>query len=305
MDELRAICARLSGNELVKAECQNLTGGIPDAEGVAICQDLALIPRSAYITAGLRCFAEAPDLASLVAQVAAQPIPADQFRVEFLRLSPQIVVSKQQAILAAANALQAYPNLDNPRHRFLVVVQRERLWFGEILVEGEHTYARHDFKPFRTSSSLSSRLARALVNLVSPPARSILDPFCGTGSILLEAQALGLSAYGMDWNPKMAGMSRRNLRHYGYSGEVLLGNALDCQQTANALVTDLPYGRLLQADRPGLAAILSHAIHLAPVAVYLADEDITPLLKQAGYDYVECWRVRKHANMSRFIHRAK
>jgi len=109
----------------------------------------------------------------------------------------------------------------------------------------------------------------------------------------------------MDWNSKMVGMSRRNLRFYGYSAEILLGNALECQQMADALVTDLPYGRLLQADRIGLADIFAHTIHLAPVALYLADEDITPLLQQAGYAKVECWRVRKHANMSRYIHRAE
>lgn len=102
----------------------------------------------------------------------------------------------------------------------------------------------------------------------------------------------------------MVGMSRRNLRYYGYSSDVRLGNALECQQTASALVTDLPYGRLLQADRPGLADIFAHNLHLAPVAVYLADEDLTPLLEQAGYTGVECWQVRKHARMSRFIHRA-
>ena len=103
----------------------------------------------------------------------------------------------------------------------------------------------------------------------------------------------------------MVGMARRNLRHYRYAGEVLLGNALECQQTADALITDLPYGRLLQADRPGLAAIFAHAIHLAPVAVFLAGEDLTALLHQAGYSQVECWQVRKHVRMSRFIHRAR
>jgi len=40
LDELRILCAHIPKNELVAAECQNLTGGCPDAEGVAICQTL-------------------------------------------------------------------------------------------------------------------------------------------------------------------------------------------------------------------------------------------------------------------------
>jgi hypothetical protein len=33
MDEYRAVCPRILGNELTAAECKNLTGGWPDAEG--------------------------------------------------------------------------------------------------------------------------------------------------------------------------------------------------------------------------------------------------------------------------------
>lgn len=305
MNQLRAICARMHGNELVAAECLNLTGGIPDAEGVAICTDITLVPRSAYITFGLHCYAEAQNLIALADEVAQIPISADRFRIEFLRLSNNLPVSKQEAIRTIADALQAYPDLTSPLHRFLVVVQHDRVWFGEILAEGQHTYTRHGDKPHHTSSSLPARLARALVNLVSPPARSILDPFCGTGSILLEAQALGLAAYGTDKNSKMVSMSRRNLRQYGYSGEVIVGDAVDCRQTADALVTDLPYGRLLKANQTNLPEIFMHLRQLAPEAVYIAEEDLSNLLQQAGYPRVDCWQVRKHARMSRLIHLAR
>ena len=186
------VCARLPGNELVAAECAALTGGIPDAEGVAVCQRLDLIPRAAFLTLGVHCLAEAPTLDDLCAQIAALPVEAERFRVEYLSLWPQDPLPKPQVVLAVANALQAYPDLSDPQHRFLVAAQADRLWFGEILAEPTRDYRRHDAKPYRTSSSLPARLARALVNLVAPPAQSILDPFCGTGSILLEAGALGL-----------------------------------------------------------------------------------------------------------------
>jgi tRNA G10 N-methylase Trm11 len=309
MNELRAICARLAGNELVAAECQNLTGSKPDPcgkeyrDGVAVCQTLESIPRSAYISLGLRCLAEAETFEALIEQIRQSTFPADRFRVEFLRLSGQPFLQPQEAILAAANATRTYPDLDAPLHRFLIVVQEERFWFGEILAEGQHTYVQHDAKPYRTSNSLPSRLARALVNLVSPPARSILDPLCGTGSILLEAQALGLTAYGIDWNPKMVFMSRRNLEHFGYTVEVMCGNALDCQRTADAIVTDLPYGRSLKMDREKLLPIIQQAKRLAPQAVYLAEQDVSAWLEEAGYQEIEVFRVRKRAGMSRYVHR--
>ncbi len=314
MDELRAICARLTGNELVAAECAQLTGGLPDADGVAVCRRVDGVPRAAFVRAGLRCYAEAATLAGLAEQIGRAAFEAEGFHIDFLPLAAGSAISKQQAVVSAADAIQTYPDLRRPRHRFLVVAQENRLWFGEILSECAHTYNQHDAKPFRTSSSLPSRLARALVNLVCPPPGgagfTILDPFCGSGSILLEAQAVGAAALGMDRNFKMTGMSRRNLAHFGYQGTVISGDALDCTLQADAVVTDLPYGRLLQdplaeSNRAALQAALARLVRLAPLAVYLSEQDISPLLTEAGYGDIRVWRVRKHAHMSRFVHQAR
>ncbi len=305
MDELRAICARISDNDLVAAECKNLTGGSPDAEGVAACQRLDLIPRAAYTTLGLRCITQADTLEALVSQIAAMGLQADRFRIEMLRLSPWTRYSEREAVILAANALSGAPDLDTPARRFILVAQKEYLWFGEILAATQHGYRQHDAKPFRTTSSLPSRLARALVNLVAPPATTILDPFCGTGSILLEANAIGLTAYGMDLNPKMAGMSRLNLAHFGCPAQVDLGDALDCQRRVDAIVTDLPYGRILKIDPKRLIAILKHVVELAPLAIYLAEEDISEMLSKAGYRQIEVFGVRKSHSLTRFVHKAR
>lgn len=323
MNELRAICAQMRGNELVGPECASLTGGLPDADGVAVCQSLDGVARSAYVRTGLRCYAEAPTLAELVAQIETISLDADGFLLDFLRLDESCPLNKPEVVVAVANAINTYPDLHNPQHRFLIVAQAGRLWFGEILAECSYSYKKHDLKPYRTSSSLPSRLARALVNVVASnpvasnpvasnpvaggPVRTILDPFCGSGSILLEAQDLGLTVCGMDINFKMTGMTRLNLAYFGYQGEILRGSALNCPFQADAIVTDLPYGRLLQDITAGddLPAILQHLTGLAPLAVYLAAQDLSPILRAAGYADVQVYQVRKHERMSRFVHRAR
>jgi hypothetical protein len=306
MDELRLLSARIPGNPLVAAECASLTGAQPDAEGVAVCRSLDLLPQSAYLTTGLRCLAEAPTLEELVSQVAGMSFPADRFRLDLLRVSPASPFREPPVVLALANAIQAAPDLKTPLHRFLVVAGVRGLWFGEILNECLHSYKRHDRKPCRTSSSLPSRLTRALVNLVYPGSRSLLDPFCGTGSLLLEAQMLGLAAYGMDYNLNMVEMTRRNLEHFGYTAQLEHANALDCVWTADAIVTDLPYGRYLkEIAQPVLLSALCRLVPLAPQAVYVAGIDISPELLRAGYRQVQVYDVRKRRGMSRFVHCAQ
>ena len=306
MDELRLLSARIPGNPLVAAECASLMGGaLPDADGVAVCQSLDLLSQSAYLNTGLHCLAEAPTLDELVSQISMMSFPAERFKLELLRVSAARTEREPPVVQVVADAIQANPDLKDPLHHFLVVAGEHSLWFGEILNENPHSYKLHDRKPCHMSSSLPSRLSRALVNLVYPTAQSILDPFCGTGSLLLEAQALGLTAYGMDWNRNMVGMSRRNLEHFGYTGKVEHANAQDCTQTADAIVTDLPYGLFLkEMDQQMLYAVLCHLVSLAPQAIYVAGADLSAELRRAGYRLVQVYDVRKRKAMSRFVHKA-
>lgn len=304
MDDLRIICARFSLNELVSAECLHLAGSLPDSEGVADhCVSLERVAQSAYLRLGVRCLAEAVSLDNLVAQVRDLRLSSDRFRIEMQRIDLDRLVSQRSAVHQLADAIEGDPDLLHPLQRFIIVVQKRRLWFGEIAAVCERAFRLHDAKPYHTTNSLPARLARGLVNLVIPPARSILDPFCGTGSILLEAQSLGLQTYGVDISSRMVQISKKNLAHFGYPDTVEIGNAIVSQQTADAIVTDLPYGRtIIEIKQDVMLEILKHLVELAPQAIYLAGEPLLDMLSQAGYRKVEIYCVRKRIGMQRFVH---
>jgi tRNA G10 N-methylase Trm11 len=300
-----AFCARLPERELIAAECENLTGGKPEADGVAMCRSVELIPNGAYVHTGMRLIAHSATLEDLLQEVAKLTFPAEDFRIEHMRLAGHKLVNSREAAIRLANVIRDYPNLEAPKHRFLLVERESGLWFGEILAESAYSYRQHDHKPYRTSSSLPSRLARLLVNLVSPPAQMILDPCCGTGSILLEAQALGLKTCGVDWNPGMVEMTQNNLAYYGYSGEIILADTREVNLRAEAIVTDLPYGLFMHENPLIIQDILRHVRCLAPVAVFVAGKDIRDWLQEAGYCDVEVFRIRKHKDFSRYVHRVR
>lgn len=56
----------------------------------------------------------------------------------------------------------------------------------------------------------STKLLRSPVSDLRSPLR-ILDPFCGTGVILQEANLIGYDSYGTDLEPRMVDYSRKNL----------------------------------------------------------------------------------------------
>lgn len=68
-------------------------------------------------------------------------------------------------------------------------------------------------RPFQDSTiSMPPRLARVLVNLLSlSPGKKVLDPFCGTGTILMEASSLGMKVYGVDSNLGRINGTKNNL----------------------------------------------------------------------------------------------
>lgn len=306
MNELRVVCARFPLNELAAAECNSLAGSLPDSEGVADnCTSLERVAQSAYLGLGVRCIAEASTLDDLVIQVQMLGLAPNRFKIEMLRTFRDRGFSEPVAIHALADAILSAPDLHQPLCRLILVAQERRLWFGEIVATCAHHYRLHDAKPFHTSVSLPSRIARGLVNLVLPSASSVLDPFCGSGSILLEAQALGLLTHGVDISYKMVHNSRYNLAYFGYQGIVEVGNAMQCQQKADALITDLPYGRgVKKIERGEFLEILKHLVDLAPQAIYLAGEPIPDLLAQAGYQKIDIYCVSKRIGMRRYVHYA-
>ncbi len=77
----------------------------------------------------------------------------------------------------------------------------------------ETTHSRATSRPVRSPEiSLSPRLAKLLINLASVSKGDLLlDPFCGTGTILAEAMLQGVNCIGIDKNPSRISGARRNL----------------------------------------------------------------------------------------------
>jgi hypothetical protein len=55
------------------------------------------------------------------------------------------------------------------------------------------------------------KLLEYLIRLVSPPGSTVLDPFCGSGSTLLAARSLGLSAIGIEQDEHYCSITRERL----------------------------------------------------------------------------------------------
>ena len=101
-------------------------------------------------------------------------------------------------------------------------------------------------KAKRHPHELDWKLARAMINLIGlKEGETVCDPFCGTGTTLLEAESMGIRAIGVDFDEKMYDISKENLKINGFNSKLIKGDFskfTSMEDKFDGVVTDLPYG---------------------------------------------------------------
>ncbi|MGD0637242.1 MAG: DNA methyltransferase, partial [Nitrososphaerales archaeon] len=139
----------------------------------------------------------------------------DSTRLESLMDGVQVDAVVTEPILLPK--IDATPTLDKARKivDFVVLRLGEKYWLGATLYvpDSQQFQVRSNERPVVSSQiSISSRLARLLLNLGGVRKGGVvLDPFCGSGTILAEAITAGLSCIGVDRDRNRIENSRQNL----------------------------------------------------------------------------------------------
>lgn len=114
---------------------------------------------------------------------------------------------------------------------------------------GYSTRLQEQKRPKKVSkfpSELHWKLSRLMVNLSGlNESETMCDPFCGTGTILLEAESMGIKSIGIDFDKKMYNMVKKNLDANGYQSKIINAGyeyIKKIKDKFDGIVTDLPYG---------------------------------------------------------------
>lgn len=104
---------------------------------------------------------------------------------------------------------------------------------------------------------LDWKLCRAMINLTGlKEGDTICDPFCGTGTTLIEAESMGIHSIGIDFDKKMSKISEDNIIANGYDSKVINSGfeyLNEIEDQFDGLITDLPYGRASKtSEKPEL-----------------------------------------------------
>lgn len=158
--------------------------------------------------------------------------PTIRFREESSRIAffiKKILQDQAQSVRAvipqfpaqALSSVQVNENQLLQKGAEIVVISgNQRLFVGKtIIVQNYEDYGRRDYqRPARDEKvgMIPPKVAQTMINLSLPlkPLDFILDPFCGSGTILQEAILMGFKAIGSDLDQKAIENSEKNLEWF-------------------------------------------------------------------------------------------
>ncbi|MEM3699506.1 MAG: THUMP domain-containing protein [Candidatus Bathyarchaeia archaeon] len=144
---------------------------------------------------------------------------------------------------------KAKVNLRNPEKTFTGILTDKKFLFGVKMAEISPTPfmdRRPKKKPFFHPSAMPAKLARCMVNLARPKVDELVfDPFCGTGTMLIEAALIGCRVLGLDIQRRMVRGALKNMDYFHIKPEsVILADAKNPPiRKVDCVVTDPPYGK--------------------------------------------------------------
>lgn len=206
-------------------------------------------------------------------------------------------------------------DLEKPKTTFMGYVgeKSNEYYFGELLWERESFEDRKVQKrPFFHPTSIHPKYARVLVNLSRvQEGETLLDPFCGTGGILIEAGLVGAKPIGVDHDVDMVAGTKQNLKFCKVTGEVVKGDARRLKGAFDAIATDPPYGRasaftgkelekLYQSSIKSMFKVLEAGRYLAIIAPQ--EIEVEALASDTGFELAERHFERVHKSLSRFYY---
>jgi tRNA (guanine10-N2)-dimethyltransferase len=159
-----------------------------------------------------------------------------------------MMLEKKLGELILRNMPQVRVKLKNPDKTLMGILTSEKFTFGLKLAEIPATpfvQRRPRKRPFFHPSAMQAKLARCMVNLAHPKTGDlVLDPFCGTGTTIIEAALVGCRALGLDVQRRMARGTVRNVTYFNIKPEgVVVADARSLPlKRVDCVVTDPPYG---------------------------------------------------------------
>jgi tRNA G10 N-methylase Trm11 len=244
--------------------------------------------RSPFIKERIDVILEGESLEELLETLASFQVTGETFKVICVKNGEEPFEKRRTIEREVGQKIKGVADIRNPQ-RFFAVMHVNRRWvFGDYM-KSESVWFRHQQKPHNYSTALSTRVARAVVNIAIPNPVGIkaIDPCCGIGTVLIEALSMGIDIEGSDNNPVILAGTRENIAHFGFTGEVTFKDMRTITNHYVVAIIDLPYNLCSVISPQEQLEMLQSARRFADKVVVVTVEHIDPILMEAGFKILD------------------
>ena len=156
------------------------------------------------------------------------------------------------------------------------------IWSQDFEDWGKRDYARPEVQA--KIGMLPPKVARQMVNISR--AENILDPFCGVGTILMEALTINIKAIGSDIDPKQIERTRKNLEFFEKKAPLFVADARRIFEKINnidAIVTETDLGPKIGLDQLYLDCFTNWKGKVKTIVIALPSLNVIDKVKAIGY----------------------
>ena len=219
-------------------------------------------------------------------------LSSNQFNIPELENSMGDMISKFS---------HAKVKLENPDITVYLIFTNKENFFGFSKT------VKQQVRPKKTKTypnELDWKLTRVMINLIGiKQGETICDPFCGTGTTLLEAESMGIHAIGMDFDEKMFKIAKENLKENKFKSEIYntdFQEMLKIPEKYDGIVTDLPYGlnsKITEKPEKILKRFISNLPKRKKIAI-MYKKEFGDNLKLKG---LKKYQIYRHKSLTRTI----
>jgi len=226
----------------------------------------------------------------------------ETFVCRTINLSSKSVGSslERQAGAILAKKWNSKVSLSNPKVTVYLIITDSKNYLG--YAETSIT-PNHPKKLVKHPHEIDMKLARCMVNLSGlKEGQTLCDPFCGTGTILLEAESMGIHSIGIDFDKIMCKITKKNLVANGFGSTVINSGFEEIKNIMgeiDGIVTDLPYG-ISSRSSVSPKKLLEDFVSVIPkrkklVMVYKKGLEVEQISKAKKYE------IYRHKSLTRVI----
>lgn len=261
------------------------------------------VDTSVFIKGKIDIWAKANDFDKLLKKLSQQHHDYQDFKIIYLK-NPTTHVDYQDSLKKCLDIswyVDGSVDMVHPRH-VIALSKVNNLWLVGDYHHGVPSWQKHDSKPNTFSNSLDIRLARTLINIAgeNDKTRTIVDPCCGMGTVVLEGLALGYNICGFDISREISWKARNNLIYFGYDGMLITrGDINQCHHHYDVAIIDIPYNLYTPITYHEQCSIIRSARKICNKLVLVSYEEMDSELRAAHFQ-IKDKILRKKTEYVRF-----